>query len=156
MTEPNIFHCCFAPEMNGLMKKNYSYSPEIRFGDIDAMGHVNNAVYLTFFEQARIHFFQVLADGKWDWNKHGILVAKNEINYVLPVFLTDKIDIRVSCTHVGNKSFTVTYEIYRGTELCAKGLSVLVCFNYMEKSSIAVPEIWREKLNAIMVESPKA
>lgn len=137
------------------MKKNYSYSPEIRFGDIDAMGHVNNAVYLSYFEQARIHFFHELSDGKWDWNKDGILVAKNEINYLMPVFLTDKINILVSCTHVGNKSFTVTYEIFRGTELCAKGLSVLVCFNYVEKATTAVPEVWREKLMALRVESPE-
>ncbi|MDA0882981.1 MAG: thioesterase family protein, partial [Bacteroidetes bacterium] len=49
------------------------YEIEVRFRDIDAMGHVNNAVYLSYFEQARIGFFNAIVDDKWDWNKLGVL-----------------------------------------------------------------------------------
>jgi acyl-CoA thioester hydrolase len=122
------------------------YSPEIRFADIDAMGHVNNAVYLSYFEQARIHFFSQILDTKWDWKRQGILVAKNEINYKLPVLLKDKIDIHVACSHIGTKSFTLTYELRRGGELCTTGLSVLVCFDHEGQRPAVIPEVWREKL----------
>ena len=47
------------------------YYPEIRFADIDAMGHVNNAVYFSYFEQARIHFFRQWIGLEWNWNEHG-------------------------------------------------------------------------------------
>jgi acyl-CoA thioester hydrolase len=122
------------------------YSPEIRFADIDAMGHVNNAVYLSYFEQARIHFFSQILDTKWDWKRQGILVAKNEINYKLPVVLKDRIEIHVTCSHIGTKSFTLTYELRRGEELCTTGSSVLVCFDHNSQRPAVIPQEWREKL----------
>lgn len=122
------------------------YIPEIRFADIDALGHVNNATYLSYFEQARIHFFGQMLDEPWDWNSRGLLVARNEINYKLPLFLQDQLEIFVKCSAVGGKSFTLSYEIMRGKDLCASGLSVLVCFNYKLKQTEFIPDAWREKL----------
>jgi acyl-CoA thioester hydrolase len=122
------------------------YNPEIRFADIDALGHVNNAVYLSYFEQSRIHFFRQMLDTPWDWRSIGLLVAKNEITYKLPVFLNDRIEIFVNCTAVGGKSFTLSYELKRGTDLCALGLSVMVCYNYEMKKTEMIPDVWREKL----------
>jgi len=137
------------------------YFPEIRFADIDAMGHVNNATYLSYFEQARMHFFRHLVGGAWDWNVHGILVAKNEIEYLKPIHLNDKIRIEMVCEHIGTKSFTLSYNIMRvntrlpdkhegGDELCSRGRSVLVSFNHQTKTTEAVPVEWRQKLKALM------
>jgi acyl-CoA thioester hydrolase len=128
-----------------------SYSPEIRFSDIDAMGHVNNAVYLSYFEQARIFYFKHILDQDWDWFKHGILVARNEINYAAPIFQKDKIEIITKCTHIGTKSFTITYEVMRGSEVCSTGASVLVCFDYHQKTTIAIPDDMRKKLESLKV-----
>ncbi len=122
------------------------YSPEIRFADIDAMGHVNNAVYLSYFEQARIHFFSQIINSQWDWNRQGILVAKNEITYKLPILLNDSISIHINCSHIGSKSFTLTYVITRGEEICTTGSSVLVCFDHLKSGSMPIPELWREQL----------
>jgi acyl-CoA thioester hydrolase len=126
------------------------YTPEIRFADIDAMGHVNNAVYFSYFEQARLHFFRQLVGGKWDWRKQGILVAHNEMDYMKPVFLHDHIQIHCYCTQIGSKSFTIAYEINRGEELCGKGATVLVCFDYELQKTTTVPEEWREKLSPMI------
>ncbi len=136
--------------------KSFSYIPEIRFADIDAMGHVNNAVYLTYFEQTRIHFFHAVAGGKWDWNELGILVAKSEINYFKPVHLGDIVEIKTYCVHFGTKSFSVKYELWRGEELCTTGVAVLVCFNHNEKVTIEMPELWRSRLQEYFIEVPKA
>lgn len=126
------------------------YQPEIRFADIDAMGHVNNAVYFSYFEQARIHMFRHLIGDKWDWNTDGILVAHNEIDYKRPILLSDKIEIRTLCSRVGEKSFTIAYEVKCGEEICATGSSVLVCFNHPEQRTQAVPAGWREMLEKMM------
>lgn len=122
------------------------YSPEIRFADIDAMGHVNNAVYFSYFEQARIHFFREMIGGKWDWTTDGILVAHNEIDYKMPVLLNDHIEIHTWCSQIGQKSFTVHYEVRRGEQICSSGKSVLVCFNHATQKTQEIPSIWRDML----------
>jgi acyl-CoA thioester hydrolase len=130
------------------------YSPEIRFSDIDAMGHVNNAVYFSYFEQARISFFRQLIGGQWNWKQFGVLVARNEIDYKMPVLLQDKITIEVGVESVGIKSFTMNYQIKREDGLlCASGRSVMVCFDHINAKSIAIPEIWRDELTKLTVKN---
>ena len=126
------------------------YRVDIRFSDIDVMGHVNNATYFTYAEQARIHFFHQLVGDQWNWNKQGILVARNEMDYKLPIHFNDAIDIHVYCKHIGNKSYTMGYRYMRGEELCATGASVLVCFDYEERCTMEVPERWRALLSQLM------
>ena len=125
------------------------YCPEIRFRDIDAMGHVNNAVFLSYFEQARIHFFRQLVGERWDWRSKGILVARNEINYRKPVHLHDAIHIHVGVEHIGNKSFTLNYAVKCADELCADALSVLVYYNHSEGHSMVLPEEWVSRLSSL-------
>jgi acyl-CoA thioester hydrolase len=130
--------------------KHSIYTPTIRFSDIDIMGHVNNATYLTYFEEARIHFFSQLV-GEWDWGNYGILVARNEINYKRPIFSKDKIQIHTRISELGNKSLHMEYRITKqgkeGEELCTDGKSILVCFNYKNNKTIAIPEAWKKLLS---------
>ncbi|MDP5075903.1 MAG: acyl-CoA thioesterase [Flavobacteriales bacterium] len=118
-------------------KEIFETSVEIRFADIDAMGHVNNAVYFSYFEQARMAYFKERVARIWNWNEDGVIVARNEIDYIYPVFLNDRMNIRLWVEHVGNKSFSVCYRV------CATGKSVLFCFNHKEKRPQAIPEAWR-------------
>lgn len=124
-------------------KAVYEASVEIRFADIDAMGHVNNAVYFSYFEQARMAYFKDRVARIWNWNEDGVIVARNEIDYVCPVFLNDRMIIRLWVEHVGSKSFTVCYRVMVEERLCAKGKSVLVCFNHKNKATQMLPEAWR-------------
>lgn len=128
---------------------------EIRFADIDAMGHVNNAVYLSYFEQARINYFADLG-GTWDWKSQGILLAKNVVEYYLPILLTDHVVIKTKCIAIGGKSLTFSYVVQRlhkgEFQTCSKGESVLVCFDSLKGKTIEVPEEWR---NSIKVEAPE-
>jgi acyl-CoA thioester hydrolase len=132
--------------------KSVISSPEIRFVDIDVMGHVNNAVYLSYFEQARMRWFESFAGKEWDWNTFGILLARNEINYREPVLLNDPLQIETWCSKVGNKSLEVCYEVFvekSGVrKIKADGLSVLVCFDYHKKETILVPDHWRKILTS--------
>ena len=127
------------PEGNDI----FETTVEIRFADIDAMGHVNNAVYFSYFEQARMAYFKERVARIWDWNEDGVIVARNEIDYIYPVFLNDRMNIRLWVEHVGSKSFTVCYRVVVGERLCATGKSVLVCFNHKNKATQLLPEAWR-------------
>lgn len=124
----------------------------VRFADIDVMGHVNNAVYLTYFEEARIAWFNDLIRGEWNWQTDGIVLARNEIDYIEPVLLNDQLRILTECEHVGTSSLVISYKVYRrksgeaNEQLCSKGKSILVCFDYTKGTKREVPQAWREKL----------
>jgi acyl-CoA thioester hydrolase len=130
--------------------KKHIVNQEVRFADIDSMGHVNNAVFLNYFEQARISFFNDALDIKWDWSHQGVILAKNELEYHSPVMLEDQIHTVIGCESLGTKSFTLVYEIYAKRngkeELCCRGKSVMVCFDYNQQKSIEIPELWRDKM----------
>lgn len=124
--------------------------PEIRFVDIDAFGHVNNAHYLTYFEQARVKYFDDIVGWKYDWSKQGIILARAEINFVVPVLFRDEVIIMTRCSRLGNKSFDMEYRLVKtenGNEvLLADGKTVMVAFDYQLNQSIPIPELWKQVL----------
>lgn len=123
----------------------------IRFADIDMAGHVHNSKYLCFFEQGRIDFLFQMTGSEWPWRKKGIVLGRNEVDYITPIYLNDQVHVVTKCDHVGNKSFTLSYELYKtkenGTEeLCTKGRSILVCMNFEDDSTVAVFAEWKDAL----------
>jgi acyl-CoA thioester hydrolase len=111
---------------------------QVRFSDVDMMGHINNAIYLNYFETARMHFLNAELGSKWNWVQNGIVLRKNEIEYLEPVFLTDVIEIEVRPETIGNTSFTLIYILRVGDKIKCKGESRLVCYNYNEKTAVQV------------------
>ena len=122
----------------------------IRFSDVDLFGHVNNAVYLTYFEEARVEFFDKIIGYDYNWSKQGIILARFEVDFIIPVHFREEIFIRTKCSRIGNKSFDLVYEMYHvkdGKEILnSTGTSVMVMFDYEEKKSVVVPKEWRQKL----------
>ncbi|MCW3084264.1 MAG: Thioesterase superfamily protein [Bacteroidetes bacterium] len=127
---------------------------QIRFKDIDKLGHVNNANHITYFELARMDYFDAIADEhvKIDWVNEGVILAKMEMEYKQPILLEDKIFVYTWVSRIGSKSFDMACSIVRdvnGTETeMAKGLAIVVCFNYSSNQSIAIPEMWKAKMVA--------
>jgi acyl-CoA thioester hydrolase len=123
---------------------------EIRFVDVDAFGHVNNANYLTYFEQARVSYFNEVIDWNYDWSKSGIILAKAEIDYIIPIQFKDEVTVYTRCSRMGTKSFDLEYRIVRlvkdHEQLMADGVTVMVAFDYVTKKSIEVPENWKKAI----------
>lgn len=119
---------------------------QVRLTDIDILGHVNNAIYLTYFEMTRIHYFSQLVGPDWDWMENGVVLVQNEVQYHMPVFLADAPQIHMFCTKIGNKSFTLSYELYVNEQLRTTGSSTLVGFNSNKQQSIEIPARMREAL----------
>lgn len=122
---------------------------DIRFADIDAFNHVNNAKYITYIEHARMRFTDDVI-GKVDWANEGFILARAEINYVQPVKLHDRIVVETHCSGIGNKSFDLSYKIFRmdgetKTEM-ANAVTVQVGFDYKNNRSIPIKEDWRARL----------
>ena len=112
---------------------------QVRFADLDVMGHVNNSVYLSYFEMTRVHYFKELVGEHWDWRKEGVLLVRNEIDYLKPILLNHKPEIYMSLDKIGEKSISLSYEIKIENEIFTKGKSVLVCFNADAGKTIPVP-----------------
>ena len=131
-------------------KFKHSMHPEIRFVDIDAFGHVNNAHYLTYFEQARVNYFDDIVGWKYDWSKQGIILARAEINFVVPVLFRDEVLIMTRCSRLGNKSFDMEYRMVKtenGNEvLLADGKTMMVAFDYQINQSSPILDLWKQVL----------
>lgn len=102
---------------------------QVRFTDLDVLGHVNNNIYLSYFEMARVHYFRELLGSDWDWKKYTIVLAKNEVEYLKPVLLSHQPEVFMFTENIGTKSFSLTYELKVNGIIFAKGRSVLVAFN---------------------------
>ena len=120
----------------------------VRFRDLDPMGHVNNAVFLTYIEQARVAFFaQVGAATKLE--HMNLIVARVEIDFKAPVRLGQEVEIAVRASRFGTKSFDFDYVLRVDGEIVAEAKSVQVAYDYERREAVPVPEEWRERLSAV-------
>jgi acyl-CoA thioester hydrolase len=119
---------------------------EIRFVDIDAFGHVNNANYLSYIEQARIRYFNEVVKTPVEWEKQGIILARAEVDYLFPLTLRDTIEIYTRCSRIGNKSFDLEYLIVRAKDgsIASKLRTVLVAYDYENQRSMLLPSSWSD------------
>lgn len=126
----------------------YRTDIEMRFTDLDMMGHVNNAMYFTYMEMARTKYWKQAIH--WDWKKTGVVIGKAGINYIKPLHLGDKVSIYVRTARIGTSSFDLEYIIVKlvnGQEIiCSKGKTVCVVYDYDTKSPVKIPERERNKI----------
>jgi acyl-CoA thioester hydrolase len=122
---------------------SFVHRENVRFRDLDAMGHVNNAVFATYVEQARIAFL----------SPHGakienMILARLEINFRSPAELGETIEITVMPSRIGTKSFDLEYVLRAGDRVVAEAKTVLVAYDYERSRSVEIPERWKEQLAA--------
>jgi acyl-CoA thioester hydrolase len=125
----------------------FVHRERVRFRDLDAMGHVNNAVFLTYIESARVAFLQHLGAAK-TLEDMSIIVARIEIDFRAPVGFGEEVEVAVRASRFGGKSFDLDYELRVGGKVVAQAKSVLVGYDYGKGEAVEIPEEWREKLAA--------
>ena len=116
---------------------------EVRWGDMDAMGHVNNAAYFTYCESARIAFFRSLGlDDVSASSRHGPAVVSATLDFRHQVHFPASLEVGTRVSKTGRTSFTLEYAIFRtGTdEVVAQGSSVVVWVDYRAGASRPLPE----------------
>ncbi|GAA2714464.1 acyl-CoA thioesterase [Actinoplanes palleronii] len=112
------------------MTERFILDVPVRWSDMDAYGHVNNARFLTLYEEARVAMFFVGA------RKHGlgsfeegIVIARHEIDYLRPVDFGDPVRIEMWVSELRTASFTVSYELFDDGVLASRAQSVCVPYN---------------------------
>lgn len=122
---------------------------EIRYADLDPQGHVNNARYLTYFEQARVHYLIHLGlfSHQQSFLEIGIIIAEATITFKSPLYFATPARVGVRVSRLGNKSMTMEYELTDDKDqLYATGSTVIVTFDYRSHVTIPIPASWREKI----------
>jgi acyl-CoA thioester hydrolase len=125
----------------------FVHRENVRFRDLDALGHVNNAVFLTYIESARVAFLQHLGAAA-TLEDMSIIVARIEIDFRAPVGFGEEVEITVRATRFGTKSFDLDYELRVDGKVVAEAKSVLVGYDYAKGETIEIPDEWRERLAA--------
>jgi acyl-CoA thioester hydrolase len=122
----------------------FVFREDVRFRDLDGMGHVNNAVFLTYLESARIAFLSALGAGSHP--QGSLILAHVEIDFRSPVAMGEQVEVGVRVSRLGAKSFELEYEVRANGRLAAEAKSVLVGYDYTRGESVEIPVQWREWL----------
>jgi acyl-CoA thioester hydrolase len=124
----------------------YVYWVRVTFSDLDALGHVNNAVYATYFESARIAYYQDLTGMTLE--ELNIILAEITISYKAPAFFDQWLAIGVKIESIGAKSFTMSYTAVRASDeaLIATGRSVQVFYDYPSGHTVPATDLFRRKV----------
>ncbi len=124
---------------------------QIRFGDTDMLGHINNSNYLSYMELARMSYIGEVFKNSLDWTQEGFIQANALVNFKLPILVDDKVDVFIRTTKIGSKSLTMDYLFIKtdkngNKSLAADGSTVIVAFHYGNNQSILIPETWRKMI----------
>ncbi len=141
--------------MNSIVLADYRHQIEVpvRFMDIDALQHVNNARYLNFLEEARIAYSQELLGIFNNIKELNVLVARVEIDYFRPILYGSKVNIHTRISKVGTKSFVfdsvITTTIKGEEQIAAQALQTLVTFDVKSGKSIVIPSDLKKQIIAL-------
>jgi len=121
---------------------------EVEFRDIDVAGHVNNAVYLTYLETARIRYLIDVLGPQFAYEV-SLILARIEIDFRSPARFPETLELGARVTRLGTKSFDMEHEVRGGDgRLVLEASSVLVAYDYEANAPMAVHEDWRARLDA--------
>lgn len=125
----------------------FSLPIQVRFNDVDIMGHVSNTVYQNYYDAGKMDYFDNLFDGL-DYKELGIVGASIKIEYLKPIMFRDEIYVETRISILGNKSFTMEHRLVnmRNGELMSTCTAVIVCYDAVHKVSIPMPAVWRQNI----------
>jgi acyl-CoA thioester hydrolase len=121
---------------------------QLRFNDFDALGHVNNSVYLSFFDLGKTSYFmQVLPDVQLN-REVGIVIADIHVSFLLPVYPGENVAVETAVFEVGNKSFKLYQQLIDldTNEVKCICKTVMVCFDAKTKSTRQILPEWRKAI----------
>ncbi len=118
----------------------------IRWGDMDAMGHVNNTVYFRYMEQARIGWFDALVPEKDAWHTTGIVIVNASCNFKRPINYPGTVEVKVFAGPPGGSSVATYYDLIVDNTLYADGAAVVVFIDMEKQKPIRIPDDIRKRL----------
>lgn len=120
-----------------------------RFRDTDAMGHINNAVYITYLEIGRQVYWAAL-EGRNDYRRVPFILANVTCDFRSEALVDERLEIGVRCDWIGTKSFGFRYALrsLAADRVVVQATTVMVCYDYAVKRSMPMPDELRARLTA--------
>lgn len=128
-----------------------TFEAPVAWGDMDAFQHVNNTVYLRWFESARIELFlRASVLDRMESDGIGPILARSEIDYRIPLRFPDRVTATAHVVSIGKTSFVLGYRVTNAAgQVAAEGQTVLVMMNYRTSEKVAIGPDLRRRLEAI-------
>jgi len=125
------------------------YMPlQMRFSDIDMVGHMNNSVYITFFDMAKTRYFMDVRPGAVDWFNITLVIVNVNCDFYEPTYFTDSVTVYTRATRISSRSVTVEQRIVDDATGRTKSrcVTVLAGFDPATATGIPIEEVWIEAL----------
>ena len=122
---------------------------QIRFNDIDILGHVNNTVYFSFYDTGKAYYFNAVRRGQMNWQEVDTVIANVNCAYISPILFGEKVEVYTRCEALGEKSFKLRLMLVEKTTGDVKSVceTVMVSINRETKKSCPIPESWRKQFS---------
>lgn len=120
----------------------------VQWGDMDAFAHVNNLVYLRWFESGRVAYLEKLDAMGANAGDVGPILGQMDCRYRIPLEYPDRITVGVRVSEVGEDRFTMHHRVvsHQHGKVAAEGGGVIVCVDYRRGGKVPVPDAWREAI----------
>ena len=128
----------------------FSCAIQVRYSDVDAMNHVNNATTVSYLEVARVELWRERLDFTGSARDLPFIVARVAVGFRSPIALEDEVTVGVAVTRVGRTSFTFTYRIEASGRLAAEAETVQVSYDYAAGRPVPIPDDLRSRLTALL------
>jgi acyl-CoA thioester hydrolase len=122
---------------------------QVRFSDVDMMGHVSNTVYQNYFDSGKIAYFDEVIP-ELEFKDVTLVGASVKIDYIKPIFMRTRVLVETRVAMLGHKSITMEHQLVeeQSGEILSTCTAVLVCFSLRQQMSVLVPESWKSKILA--------
>lgn len=133
----------------------HSIDLQIRFNDVDVLGHVNNTVYMSFYDTGKARFFEHVHERIIEWDRVETVIANVDCCFIHPIYFNDEVAVYTKCTGIYDRSFKVLQVIASKKDGTVKSAceTVMVCFDPEKKDSMPMPDHWRKALEKSMAEA---
>jgi acyl-CoA thioester hydrolase len=131
-----------------IVKFNHTTPIQLRFNDFDALGHVNNSVYFSFYDLGKTTYFnEVMPDVSIN-QEVGVVIGHIEVSFLLPVYPGENVAVETAVVEIGNKSFKLLQQLIDlGTnEVKCVCRTVMVCFDAKTKTTCPISNEWRKAM----------
>jgi len=123
---------------------------QVRFRDIDAFGHVNNAVFFSYLEQARIRYLLDVLQPATTFDRLPLILARVELDFRSPIMFAEEVGVETRIDRIGRSSIAMSHRMVAGAEvrLVGEARTVLVTYDYATARPMDVPDEWRARVTA--------
>lgn len=127
---------------------NHTTPIQLRFNDFDALGHVNNSVYFSFYDLGKTTYFNKVMPNINTSSEVGVVIGHIDVSFLLPIYPGENVSVETAVVEIGNKSFKLLQHLVDMDTKEVKCIchTVMVCFDAKTKTTLPVSDVWRKAI----------